>query len=224
MISYYCRKGVPNSPRIITSGQPGPGQTLAPSITTNGTSPKGASGLIGGRSGPALPVGPQVIPASSRPLLQYSGAGDYAIHQAPPVPQQQPPPPINVNPVQAAVATTATAVNQQALPMHEALRRYIVNGTCKFFGVNSQESNEKVWMERRRRLAIKLFGGVKDDFHLDGNGGAGGACSIGGQGGQASGGGGASGSGPFEDSLVSWSMMRLQQKRLTTKQNIDRVL
>ena len=60
------------------------------------------------------------------------------------------------------------------LPMHESFRRYIVNGTSKFFGVNSEESNEKVWIERRRRLAIKKFGGVKDDFHLEGTSGGGG--------------------------------------------------
>lgn len=166
---------MPNSPRIITT-VPGP---LAPGpvITTNGTSPKGASGLIR-----------QPIPSSSRPLLQYSGEYAIAQHQPPPPqPQpQQPPPPPPPNPIVAppVAATTALAT---PIPMHESLRRYVVNGTSRFFGVNGEESNEKVWMERRRRLAIKLFGGVKDDFHLEGNiGGAGGGSG-----------------GAFEDSLVS---------------------
>ena len=68
--------------------------------------------------------------------------------------------------------------------MHESIRRYFVNGTSEFFGVNGSEANEKVWIERRRRLAIKLFGGVKDDFQIDGN-------SV-----------NASGSSAYEDSLV----------------------
>ena len=68
--------------------------------------------------------------------------------------------------------------------MHESIRRYIVNGTSKFFGVNGSDANEKVWIERRRRLAIKLFGGVKDDFQIEGSSGH------------------ASGNSAYDDSLV----------------------
>ena len=43
----------------------------------------------------------------------------------------------------------------------------------KFFGVDTetQASSEQCWCERRRRLAIKRFGGVKDEY-LDGGGNA----------------------------------------------------
>ena len=48
-----------------------------------------------------------------------------------------------------------------------------MGGTAKFFGVEVETlaSSEQCWWERRRRLAIKRFGGVKDEF-LDGGGNA----------------------------------------------------
>ena len=51
--------------------------------------------------------------------------------------------------------------------------RFFVGGTAKFFGVDTetQASSEQCWCERRRRLAIKRFGGVKDEY-LDGGGNA----------------------------------------------------
>ena len=51
--------------------------------------------------------------------------------------------------------------------------RFFVGGTAKFFGVEVETlaSSEQCWWERRRRLAIKRFGGVKDEF-LDGGGNA----------------------------------------------------
>ena len=121
------------------------------------------------------------------------------VHQPPPPvpPQHTIAPPVTsttVAPPSLAVAptlnTTPSATPQaqttvvQAVPMHESLRRYFVNGTSKFFGVNGSDANEKVWIERRRRLAIKLFGGVKDDFQVDGS-------SVNASGGSA-----------YEDSLV----------------------
>ena len=168
-----------------------------------GTSPKGATGLIR----------QSISTGSSRPILQYGGAlPEYAMtvqHQPPPVPPQHSnvvqapptsatiaPPTVGVSvaatPIAGGAATPPSAQTQaqttvvQAIPMHESFRRYIVNGTSKFFGVNGKENNEKVWIERRRRLAIKLFGGVKDDFHVDGS----------------SNGGHASGNTAYEDSLV----------------------
>ena len=153
------RKGVPNSPRIITTGPP-PG--LGPS---NGTSPKG-------------PMNPQTVPlrsreppvATSRPLLQYHPSeATYATalqNQATALPHVAAAAPGNPNATQTA--TTTLALPPTTLPVHESLRRYFVNSTTKFFGLNGEETNEKVWIDRRRRVAIKLFGGVKDDFHMDG--------------------------------------------------------
>ena len=65
-----------------------------------------------------------------------------------------------------------------ALNWHQAVRAFVFGGTAKFFGVQqlSEESSRAVWNERRRRLAVKRFGGVKDDF-LD-TGGAYGAQQV----------------------------------------------
>ena len=65
-----------------------------------------------------------------------------------------------------------------ALNWHQAVRAFVFGGTAKFFGVHhvSEESSRAVWNERRRRLAVKRFGGVKDDF-LD-TGGAYGAQQV----------------------------------------------
>jgi hypothetical protein len=90
----------------------------------------------------------------------------------------QGPPQVTTTTPSSGQVTTTTVVNApptslvtspQQLSIHESLRRYFVDGTSKFFGVNGEDSNEKVWIERRRRVAIKLFGGVKDDFHIDGH-------------------------------------------------------
>lgn len=175
---FIFRKNVPNSPRIITSG-PGVGQ-LTTSMAVTGTSPKGVvvnSALMNPRplaanAGPAGPGG--------RPMLQYN-AGDYGLHQQPVTgqPQVQPQPSTTVSQPASTVsggassvvtATNTAQVASNPLPLHETVRRYIANGTSKFFGVNGEDANEKVWIERRRRIAIKLFGGVKDDYHMDGNG------------------------------------------------------
>ena len=139
----------------------------------------------------------QSIPSvNPRPVLQYGG--EYAITghpQTPPVvPQHSVAPPtstivatptVSVAPPSTTLsATQAQTSVVQAVPMHESMRRYIVNGTSQFFGVNGSDDNEKVWIERRRRLAIKLFGGVKDAFQVDGSSGN------------------ASGNPAYEDSLV----------------------
>ena len=145
---------MPASPRIITT-VPGP--------LGNGTSPKG-------------PINPQTAPlrsrdppvATSRPLLQYHPPeATYATA----LQSQTTGLPHGVAAAQAAqntAQTTTTLALPQTVPVHESLRRYFVNSTTKFFGLNGEESNEKVWVDRRRRVAIKLFGGVKDDFHIDG--------------------------------------------------------
>ena len=154
----FCRKGVPNSPRIITTGPGGLGPV------SNGTSPKGPLNpqTAQMRSRGGVIGEPQSIP-TSRPLLQYHpGEATYAT-ALPAVPNPA---------LQLANPTTQTTValppQTNSLPVHESLRRYFVNSTTKFFGLNGEESNEKVWIDRRRRVAIKLFGGVKDDFHIDG--------------------------------------------------------
>ena len=122
-------------------------------------------------------------------MLQYGGDYGMTVHQPPPpaLPQHSstggvappsvvttvtsvapPPPPATTTAVVPAGGVPTPGVS---IPVHESLRRYVVNGTSRFFGVNGEEANEKVWIERRRRIAIKLFGGVKDDFHIDGNNG-----------------------------------------------------
>ena len=57
-----------------------------------------------------------------------------------------------------------------SLNWHQAVREFVFGGTAKFFGVHqlTEEASRAVWNERRRRLAVKRFGGVKDDYHLDG--------------------------------------------------------
>jgi hypothetical protein len=59
------------------------------------------------------------------------------------------------------------------LNWHQAVRSFVFGGTAKFFGVHqrTEETSRAIWNERRRRLAVKRFGGVKDDF-LDAAGGA----------------------------------------------------
>ena len=51
------------------------------------------------------------------------------------------------------------------------LSRFVIGGTARFFGVEavSEETSKVIWCERRKRLAIKRFGGVKDSEFLDNN-------------------------------------------------------
>ena len=158
-----CRKGVPNSPRIITTGPP---PALGPA---NGTSPKGPL------NPPTAPLRSRDVPqsvATSRPLLQYHPGDTTYATALPAVPAPGQLQLTNqaagapVNPTSSSTLALQAATN--SVPVHESLRRYFVNSTTKFFGLNGEESNEKVWIDRRRRVAIKLFGGVKDDFHMDG--------------------------------------------------------
>ena len=117
--------------------------------------------------------GVAITSSAPRPLVQYNEPS-YAVMgvaqpkaqpQPPSQPQTQPPPvqPMSIAPPTNQVTTVATPT-----PVYESVRRYLADSTSKFFGVNGEENNEKVWVERRRRLAIKLFGGVKDDFQMDG--------------------------------------------------------
>ena len=50
--------------------------------------------------------------------------------------------------------------------VHETFHRIVFTSTAKFFGVHAEteESARAIWNERRRRLAIKRFGGVKDEY------------------------------------------------------------
>ena len=158
MFLFYCRKGVPNSPRILTSGPPPQSNLIATSMAPgNGTSPKGATGLIR----------QSISTGSSRPILQYGGEYAMTVHQPPPVPPQhtnapptgatiaQPtvavaPPPGPATATTPPSATQAqTTVVQPSIPMHESLRRYFVNGTSKFFGVNGSERDPQFWQHVR---------------------------------------------------------------------------
>lgn len=158
---------MPNSPRCGTTGPAmlqsmGGGALPAPiSASSNGTSPKG-SGMPPGATMVAPRPREGVAIPTSRPLVQY-GEPSYGMAVA--QQQQQ----AVVAPPTAVMSQMAQPVPAPPIPIHEAMRRYFANGTSRFFGVNGEENNEKVWIERRRRLAIKRFGGVKDDYQFDGN-------------------------------------------------------
>ena len=117
-----------------------------------------------------------------RPLVQYNeqpsyvmgGVATAAQQQVAKAQQPQPPQPQTQPQIQQGPLTTVPPPNSQVTavatptPVYESIRKYLADSTSKFFGVNGEENNEKVWTERRRRVAIKLFGGVKDDFQIDG--------------------------------------------------------
>ena len=46
----------------------------------------------------------------------------------------------------------------------DSFKKLVLGGTARFFGVDAEteEISRIVWIERRKRLAIKLFGGIKD--------------------------------------------------------------
>lgn len=54
---------------------------------------------------------------------------------------------------------------------NSSCKRFVVGGSAKFFGLESasEDASKQVWQERRRRLAIKRFGGVKDEYQIEGN-------------------------------------------------------
>ena len=46
----------------------------------------------------------------------------------------------------------------------------MIGGTARFFGVDAatEEMSRAIWVDRRKRLAIKRFGGIKDsEFPID---------------------------------------------------------
>ena len=82
----------------------------------------------------------------------------------------------------APAAAVASGRTSMVTTVHETFHRIVFTSTAKFFGVHAEteESARAVWNERRRRLAIKRFGGVKDEYlssqqHQYGSGGADGA-------------------------------------------------
>ena len=90
-------------------------------------------------------------------------------------PQQQP----QSSASPAPAATIASGRVSMVTTVHETFHRIVFTSTAKFFGVHAEteESARAVWNERRRRLAIKRFGGVKDEYlssqqHQYGSGGA----------------------------------------------------
>ncbi len=110
---------------------------------------------------------PRPPPRDTRALVQYGDPQSaYGTAGGVAVSSQQAPPP------QAVVAAPPPGNQVVSLPapvpVYESMRRFVAHGTSKFFGVDGDEHNEKVWIERRRRLAIKRFGGVKDDYQFDG--------------------------------------------------------
>ena len=66
----------------------------------------------------------------------------------------------------APVTAIAPGTTSVATVLQETFRRIIFTNTAKFFGVDAEteESSRAVWNERRRRFAIKRFGGVKDEY------------------------------------------------------------
>ena len=79
----------------------------------------------------------------------------------------------------APATTIASGRASIVTTVHETFHRIVFTSTAKFFGVHAEteESARAIWNERRRRLAIKRFGGVKDEYlssqqHPYGAGGA----------------------------------------------------
>ena len=156
------------------------------SASTNGPSPKGSAGLPPPtsmvtvvRPGPRDVNVANLNTGAPRPLVQYNepsyvmGGVPVTAQQAvkaQPQPPQQPQPQPQIQPPLTTVPPPTSQVTAVATPtpVYESIRKYLADSTSKFFGVNGEENNEKVWSERRRRVAIKLFGGVKDDFQIDG--------------------------------------------------------
>ena len=68
--------------------------------------------------------------------------------------------------VPAPVAAPVTGRTSVVTAVHETFHRIVFTSTAKFFGVHAEteESARSTWNERRRRLAIKRFGGVKDEY------------------------------------------------------------
>ena len=69
-------------------------------------------------------------------------------------------------PAAPTVTTTAQGRTSVVTAVHETFHRIVFTSTAKFFGVHAEteESARATWNERRRRLAIKRFGGVKDEY------------------------------------------------------------
>ena len=66
----------------------------------------------------------------------------------------------------APAAAVASGRASMVTTVHETFHRIVFTSTAKFFGVHAEteESARAIWNERRRRLAIKRFGGVKDEY------------------------------------------------------------
>ena len=130
----------------------------------------GLSRVGSGREG----VTPEVMAMSTRSIIQYGNAGTptsssgVVMGSVQQQQQQQPQQHLSVGPHAGQLATSQNA--RVSLNWHQAVRSFIFGGTAKFFGVHqlTEEASRAVWNERRRRLAVKRFGGVKDDYHLDG--------------------------------------------------------
>lgn len=69
-------------------------------------------------------------------------------------------------PAAAAAAAAPVGAAGTLLLWQDLVRRFVVGGTAKFFGVDAEteESSRLVWNERRMRLATKRFGGVKEEY------------------------------------------------------------
>ena len=68
--------------------------------------------------------------------------------------------------VAAPVTATAAGRTSVVSAVQETFHRIVFTSTAKFFGVHAEteECARATWNERRRRLAIKRFGGVKDEY------------------------------------------------------------
>ena len=197
VLLFLYRKSVPGSPRCppLNPGGVGVmGLNASSSGGVNATSPKATIVTPPSSMPNAARIAPSmasVAPPTQRSLVSYSQGAPYssqtttssvgaAAAQLTTVPA----------PAVATPAAPATSTGIQGA-FHRSYT-YVIVGTAKFFGVDaaSEKVSQEVWNDRRRRIAIKKFGGVKDEYALRDGAGTG---ANGGQYSQYGGGGGVGG-------------------------------
>ncbi|TRY68543.1 hypothetical protein TCAL_07253 [Tigriopus californicus] len=157
-------KSVTGSPRCSTLNS----NVVGVVASSSATSPKASlatPSLVSSRAS-QIPINPSVggmVVPQQRSIVSYNPPSAVSIPNALPSHTFSP------NTLSTGRLTTAAGWNV-------ALKRscqYVIVGTAKFFGVDptSEAMSKMVWVERRRRIAIKKFGGVKDEYAIRDGGG-----------------------------------------------------
>ena len=118
--------------------------------------------------GPPPGLQPRPAPyAPTRAVVAYNGGANITSQSYGNAASQQPQPQL----IQPQAATTTTS-HAAIVAYADSFRRFVFGGTARFFGVDAEtdDSARIIWIERRKRLAIKLFGGIKDsEFPVENN-------------------------------------------------------